>query len=323
MTAKGQMEVIDESQKDCQSEVWEMFKNLSSWKDESQNKLTKIINSYDNTIKKGISVLVEEVSDLKTQLSVTVKERNALMETVKNLNEEVRQLGKLFIAHPSSEPEGDNEDTQESPNEMIDTPEVMWEQNKYHERYQEQVNETSDEFTEENLSYIEDEEINEVEDEPTYQDNRQPEENHKRKGFKKTGVSQAASEVSIKPRFEEIKPIKTSQEHNQENKTFKCHVCPYETYKKTLLKMHLTTVHIKGKKKDYKIGDRKFKCEQCPSTFINSTILRRHIKGVHEKIKDHICKCGYVTSRKDHLYKHKLSVHKEYEMMSEILIRVR
>ena len=95
----------------CQSEVWDMFKR----KEESQTQLTKIINSYDNSIKKSFSDLVQEVSGLKTQLSITTNERNVLMETVNNLNDEIRQLNvKLLDANPLSEPEHDNEDLQET-----------------------------------------------------------------------------------------------------------------------------------------------------------------------------------------------------------------
>ena len=106
---------------DWQIEVWNLFKNLNSWKEESNNQFSNIINSYDKSIKKGIGELAQEVCDLKTQLSETTNvyrenyttitdERNVLLETVKNLNDEIRQLNaKLLAAQTITAPEANNE----------------------------------------------------------------------------------------------------------------------------------------------------------------------------------------------------------------------
>ena len=100
---------ISINHQDWQTEVWNLFKNLNSWQEESNNQFSNIINSYDKSIKKGIGELAQEVCDLKTQLSETTKvyrenyttitdERNVLLETVKNLNDEIRQLNAKLIA---------------------------------------------------------------------------------------------------------------------------------------------------------------------------------------------------------------------------------
>ena len=106
---------------DWQTEVWNLFKNLNSWQEESNNQFSNIINSYDKSIKKGIGELAQEVCDLKTQLSEATKvyrenyttitdERNVLLETVKNLNDEIRQLNaKLLAAQTITAPEANNE----------------------------------------------------------------------------------------------------------------------------------------------------------------------------------------------------------------------
>ena len=131
---------MKETQKDCQSEVWDLFKNLSSWKEESHNQFSNIVSFYDKSIKKGISDLVQEVCDLKTQLSATTKvyrdnyatitnERNVLMQKVNNLNDEIRQLNDKLL---------DNEIRSD----------------------QDEINEASNEFTNENVINSEDEKVN-------------------------------------------------------------------------------------------------------------------------------------------------------------------
>ena len=69
-----------------------MFKTLTTWRDESQQQFSKIVDSYHTSIIRGIYDLLEEVSDLKAQLAVTTNERNTLKETVNNLNNETREL---------------------------------------------------------------------------------------------------------------------------------------------------------------------------------------------------------------------------------------
>ena len=266
---------VTESQQNCQSEVWSLFKNLSSWKEESQNQIVNIINSYDRSIKKSIGNLVQEVCGLKTQLSVTAKERNALMETVNGLNDEIRQLNaKLVIADRLSEPEDMEETTpfiEEVQNDTGNMPEVMWHQNKNHLRYQEENSELNEDFTGENVSTIEDEEQNK-------------------------------EEVELASNPEEIQAAVKGSQHPIID-TFKCDICQYKTNVFRHLQMHLAKAHLKDENKEFKTGNKKFKCDQCP---YNGKDLKRHIKGVHDKIKDHICgRCGYAASRKHHLDSHK------------------
>ena len=83
---------IAESKSKCQSEVRHLFKELESWRDESQRQFSNIINCHSESINKAINDLVEEVGDLQAKLSTTTHERNDLMETVKNLSGGIRQL---------------------------------------------------------------------------------------------------------------------------------------------------------------------------------------------------------------------------------------
>ena len=88
-------------QKDCQREAREAFEKLCSWREQSQNQFTDIINSYSNRISRGISDLAEKVGEQQTELLVIRKERDVLLEAVNNLNVEIRHLNAKF---PKSNP---------------------------------------------------------------------------------------------------------------------------------------------------------------------------------------------------------------------------
>ena len=82
-------------QNGCISRAKDFFNELGSWRDESQKQFSNIIESHNANIIEGISHLVAEVGGLQSQLSMTTKERNVLIETVKNLNDEIRQLKSI------------------------------------------------------------------------------------------------------------------------------------------------------------------------------------------------------------------------------------
>ena len=62
------------------------------------------MNSHNTNIITGISDLVAEIHGLQSQLSITTNEKNDLIETVKNLSDEIRQLkSELTILQPFPE----------------------------------------------------------------------------------------------------------------------------------------------------------------------------------------------------------------------------
>ena len=73
-------------------EVRDSFKELSLWQEESQRQFSNIMHFHSNCIAKTIVELVKEVCDLQGQLSVTTKERDDLIESVRNLSEEIKLL---------------------------------------------------------------------------------------------------------------------------------------------------------------------------------------------------------------------------------------
>ena len=88
-------------QKDCQREVKEVFEKLLSWREQSQDQFSAIINAHSSSINWGINDLVEKVDELQTELLVIRKERNVLLDTVDNLNIEIRHLSAKL---PNLEP---------------------------------------------------------------------------------------------------------------------------------------------------------------------------------------------------------------------------
>ena len=67
---------------------------LHSWREESQRELSNIMNSQGTIIGKGIENLVEELSDIKAQLSIITQERNDLLETVESLNVKLQSFSE-------------------------------------------------------------------------------------------------------------------------------------------------------------------------------------------------------------------------------------
>ena len=75
---------------DYQGEMGHFLEKLSIWREESQRELSKIIQFNGGSVNKGIHELVEEVNELKAELSIIKKERNGLLETVNNLSNDIR-----------------------------------------------------------------------------------------------------------------------------------------------------------------------------------------------------------------------------------------
>ena len=79
-------------QRDCQSMVDNLFEKLFSWREESHRQFSDIICSNRGIISEGINDLVKEVNELEGKLIVISKERKVLLETVDNLNGEIKKL---------------------------------------------------------------------------------------------------------------------------------------------------------------------------------------------------------------------------------------
>ena len=280
------------NEKDCQREVWNLFEKLSSWRDESQKQISHIINFHSSSVNKGINDLVREVDDLQAELSTIRKERNVLLETVGNLNGEIRHLSyKLPITQPLPEPE-DNLDQDigqvSSEEEIPDTTEHYMERPRL-------GNETTKE-----VEFLDYEDISDQNIEQ--QILRSPENTSEDFVCSESNFSFSMQEnltihlenVHSKLELNDVGPGLNDELNNQsEISTF-----------------DILESNFKGGVAR-KTGDRKLKCEKCPYIPYNISSLKSHIKAVHDKIRNHVCgECGYAASQKINLKKHKNMVHR-------------
>ena len=94
---------------DPQTELRSLFYKLDSWREVSQRQFSNIINSYNSSITKGVNDLVEEVCNLKTELSAITEERNDLIHSVNNLSDEIKKFkNNLPKVHSSPDHEKNN-----------------------------------------------------------------------------------------------------------------------------------------------------------------------------------------------------------------------
>ena len=262
-----------------------LFEKLSSWKAESHRNLSDIIKYHNSSKNKVINDLVQEVRDLKAMLSVTVKEKNDLIEMNNNLSGEVRQLtAKLLSADPlSNHLDTHILDTEDfcSPEEIIpDTEEQAIESEG---GVKEEYIDNRDSALPQQINY----------DEISYDES--------------AGVDS-----------KDIEHVAEDEVTNAID-THICSQCDFEFSTSDNLRTHYKHVHSnlemlsnfkRHRESIHKMGDKKYKCVQCPYSFTRPSGLKRHIKSVHEKIMNHVCRdCGYATSRKDKLNQHNLSRH--------------
>ena len=303
--------------KDCQREVGNLFDKLGSWRDESHKQISDIINFHSSSINKGINDLVKEVGDLQAELSVTKKERNVLLDTVENLNGEIRHLSaKLPVTQPLPEPEDNlspdvrEEAISDTTEHYIERPRIESETAK-----EEECLDYGDIFDENDQQQILKSPENTSEDFVCSECNF-------------VFSTQENLTIHLKNVHPKLNEVSTGQSvHKMGGKQFKCDQCPHTTSRKESLKRHIEVVHDKIKshvcgecgyafsRKDnlkthrnmvHQMGEKIFKCDKCPYTsYLNST-LKAHIKGVHDKIKNHVCgECGYACSHKSNLNKHR------------------
>ena len=83
---------MTKGQKECHSKVDEFISNLSSWKDESYRHMSDIMSSQNASINNSFNELAKEFSDLLAQVSELQKEKKVLLETINNLNGEIRNM---------------------------------------------------------------------------------------------------------------------------------------------------------------------------------------------------------------------------------------
>ena len=334
---------LQNSKMDSKTELSYLFNKLESWKEASLRDFSKIVNSHRSSINKGVGDLVEEVCDLKAQLSVITKERNDLLDKVDVLGGEIIELRdklpreKSLPDHRENHDEGGLE-VDRVVMEVLGIKEDYVGGTHYSSGHEQVDYENVEDPIKTDLQIPEPIQSKTVEikakDMKWHQDTIPFEDNNISKDHKlqRKGIIQ---EVSHKLNCE-LCPYQTpngkpslklhiSQMHKVN--THKCPECTFASSRKSQLKNHIEAVHDKTRKfvctecgyaasriydlknhtkNVHTTGAKKFKCEQCPYTTAYPADLKRHIRGVHENIRDRFCEdCGYATSDASTLKRHR------------------
>ena len=301
------------SQNIIQSEVKDLFNEFTSLREETHRQFSTIINTHSNSINKGINALVEEVSHLQAQVSVITHERNVLIETVANLNREIRQLStRSPEGHSLPEAEethnqavtdvGDYKDitldTEESYDERatINGEIIVEEDCVGHCDTADQINQTPNDQNQlihidecnENTNTSEESVCSECNFAFSTRENL-------RIHFQNVHTDLSVNGGDTAHRGELSKESNTA-------------ITPEEETDETELSSNDDKIHNRS---DLEIRERKYKCTQCPFKTDRKASMNRHIKAVHKNIRNHICdKCGNAFFSKKDLIQHRDSVHK-------------
>ena len=326
-------------QRSSQNEIYDLFEKLISWRDESHKEISSIINSHNSTVKKGINDLVKEVNNLQDELSVIRKERHVLLETVENLNGEIRHLSTKS-KKPSQDKEFDhNQDLKQedcsntkflddrNTCEAIRRPEIPSDQSELidssdyedisDQNADEVISNTEDDIPEDficsvcNFAFSSNENlaihVKNVHANPDLSEETQGED----EGLKQPrdirndeiekGDFPERLQKTIESKILPLHPETHTKRELEREIDHKCKKCGKAFWDKSNLRRHIKSVH--NKMKDHI-------CKECGYSASQKIALKKHIKAVHDKIKDHICKeCGYAASEKFNLQIHINEVH--------------
>ena len=312
---------MTKGQKGCQSQVKNLIKKLASWRDESHRQMSDIISSHGGSIDKGFSDLAEEFSDMQAHVSVLEKERNVLLETINNLNGEIRQMSaKLPLAGPEvlefDSPEVDIPDLKEEcveslrihseagdEEEYVDYGDILDESAQHKNRYPiddhaSTVNEFDnvDVDDSDHVGADTDVDVTQDKDIVTMLEQRETQQN-KGKWVK---------ESTLKP------PNRTI-----ESTEFVCKVCKFAFSTSENLQIHSKNIHSKFDLSSVRQVDNEESKEQSDLSITESAFgvaLERHVNDVHGNKKRYACEeCAYASSRKNMLQRHWDAVHNKGE----------
>ena len=327
-----------------QSEVKDLFTKFSYLREETEKQFSAIINAHSESINNGIRDIIQEVSKLQGHVSVITNERNVLLETVANLNGEIRQLNAKLPFITQENEEIHNRDTQyliDSEEETPGTEEInIFTKEK-------EVVENGDERDHDGATQVLDDSKQETT--PVGNTMRETKEFH----------YQADQNVDD---FKKETPV-TDADHFVERTTIKlencdeeesvCRECDFTFSTNENLKIHFKNFHSQlnvsgedpvelgtqiGNSKSakskmscqecgkaflnqwhlkqhrdsvHKQGDKTYKCNECFHQTNDKYSLKKHINGVHNNIRSHKCEeCGNAFFSKKDLKRHRDSVHK-------------
>ena len=311
---------------DCQGEARNLFEKLISWKEHSNKEISNIINTHSSNISKGIQGLAEEVSGLQEEVSVLKKERTVLLDTVDNLNGEVRELRAKMQSW--SKPE---EETKQSRSDEA------------HPCFDVEISEISKgNGVNEIRKKIEsgDSDKNSTIAERKINLNKH---NCQECGFIFSttdnlrihmknihSISEGIDNFEIDIGSMNESDYRSIESVDHREKMLQGKKFSYETSIEQSLTRKSKVVHAnEGDKmhdnrksssqkhqnvKTLYTDDKKFGCRKCPYKSEYKHNLTKHIKGMHDKVRNHVCGyCGYKTSQKANLQRHLENVHNTQE----------
>ena len=258
--------------------------------------MSNIIISHIRSVGKGFNDLAEEFSDLQGQVSVLRTERNVLLETINNLNGEIRQMSaKLPLAEP---------EVQEFDSSEVDITDVK-------EECVESLGIKSETEVGEKCIYYGD-----VLDESVKQKNRYPIDNHVSVVHEWDNVD---DNNSVHIAQEKVVRSNLYQEETKQNQSkfskktilnppkdtfnseiFVCKVCNFTFSTSKNLRIHMNNVHSNF--------------EQSKVSKVDNEESMEQVNAVHDNARSHVCEeCGYASLRKSMLKRHWDAVHNKGE----------
>ena len=284
---------LTKGQRVFQSQLKDIINNLSSWRHESHRQMSNIISSHSRTVDEGINDIFLEVRDLQAQVTVLIKEKEALLETVNILNNEIRQMS---VKLPSAEPailelNGSLEDVIDIQEECI---EQLMIQSELNEEKDSTYNESNlEEGTTQEDKSVKDDGVVEDANISTHQGGLEKLAKCEQGSFKTSSVKSLDGDIRNMHKNKSIHACEecgytTSHSrnqlmrhydaiHNKGDKKHKCEICPYSSAEKPRLKKHILSVHNVGEK---------IKCPYCPHLSADKYNLKIHKEHVHMKKQD-------------------------------------
>ena len=348
--AKSNNTIFPQNNKDKQTEVRNLFKKLSRWREESQREFSNIMNSLSSSTNE----LSKEVGDLQEKLLATTKEKNDLHDLVDILSGEIRQLteelnrkvtqeegcpeteaidmkgGKFNTKEYQEGIEGQQKDPLNSNSHLNDSIFEGFIENDEH-------GEASHEVTKDNIDEGQ-------EQEGAMENNISPKEevfledyvcpvcklvfsmsehlkihmNNVHSKFVESGAGVVENKelqgISVHSRTSNVlenQDMDTLRNSKLHNEIFIQTRDEKGKCDKLTFETFLET-SVNGNKNVVERPIRNQVCKECGYATKQKTELRRHIKEVHEKKRNHFCReCNYASTRKQHLNDHVKAVHEK------------
>ena len=264
-------------QKDFQRQVGAMVEKLASWREDSHKQMSSIISSHCKTFDISFNDLVEEFSELQNQVSDLKKERTVLVDTINNLNGEIRQLGARLML---SEIEGQEPEHSESdlPDVKDEVREVNYNSYNAEERIDcegDVPNEVMQQTNKARPGHQEVSDIYELDHDREEHVETDSGDAHNNRSNLVEGISDKKKSNCNKKEILKTHESMQNKRNYLGEKKVKCEICSFEISWKHHLKRHERTVHS--------VGGKMFQCGKCPFSTTRKGNFKAHVAGLHEK----------------------------------------